>query len=199
MHKIWGVMGLVGMVGFGVFAGLAQAQEMDVVATGVVAQPKVIRGQQVVTIPVGEAIREGDILVTDQESSADVAWESIWDCRVAPNSIMSVQRVSLESMAVEVLSGEVLFRIKEPLPASGRLEVFTPGAVVGVRGTEFSARIRVEQLNAVSTFAVHEGELEVRRVEDSTTVKVRANESVDIEWRSPEPYEKVKLIQKMIA
>jgi len=154
-------------------------------------------GERVYLKP-GASLKAGDVIAAPSGSHADIGWADLWDCRVRENTVMTVESVDFKDMRIRLHGGDLLIRFRKKLPADSDFELLTPSANIGIRGTEFMARVRVEQKNAIASITVHRGVVEITRHSDNQTILVSAGETVEIPIVPKIARKEYKFVQRML-
>ena len=97
--------------------------------------------------PVGTRVQEGDVIATGLDGSLGIAFADDSLLSIGPNSALVIERFAFDP-TTQRGSFETSLRVGTLSAVSGRLtrqspdamKVRTPGAILGVRGTEFLVR-----------------------------------------------------------
>ena len=139
----------------GSLQGLTPIEPMLVYVQG---SPRLVRGGAESEVVEGTALREGDRLMTDAVSSAEIRFGEMAVVRVLPSSEFAVQalRSRLENshggVELGLAAGAVLAKVQK-LAGVGEFIILTPNSAAGVRGTEFLVRYEGAVTAAGSTAA----------------------------------------------
>jgi ferric-dicitrate binding protein FerR (iron transport regulator) len=123
---------------------------------------------------------EGDEISTGSDGFAEIIFTDGSKIKLGPNSSFKVARLGKRRSIYEVLKGRVHAEYacikRSKMPCRGRLNVRTPMAHIGVRGTEFSLEVQPGDSVKVMVF---EGVLQLSEPDgagDGITIMVRAGE-----------------------
>ncbi|MBU1077762.1 MAG: FecR family protein [Spirochaetes bacterium] len=126
-------------------------------------------------------LRSGDEVYTKEKARIDIQLNNFGVIRVNQNSEIEVEKVITEineSLKVGMDSGQILCRISK-LKKGQDMDVSTPTAVVGVRGTTFM--VEQNKKEKTSEVAVTSGAVEVENKKDpGTKATVKENETAKI-------------------
>jgi ferric-dicitrate binding protein FerR (iron transport regulator) len=127
---------------------------------------------------------EGDEIRTGTDGSTEMILTDGSKIQLGPNSNFKAARLGEETSIYQMLKGRVHAEYacikKYGLPCSRRLQLRTPRAHIGVRGTEFSVEV---QPGGLVKAIVLEGALELSEPDptgDSQTIVVRAGEKAAV-------------------
>ena len=115
----------------------------------------------------GDTLGAGAILRTDADGYCELQFGDTVSVRVEPGTEFRCDSVAVDAKATvsgEVTAGAILAKVKQL--SGSDLQIRTPSAVVGVRGTEFMVRVS----GSVTTVTVRKGT--VRVTQEKTTVDV---------------------------
>ncbi|MGC8970751.1 MAG: FecR family protein [bacterium] len=129
---------------------------------------------QNIWVPVskGDILDDGDSLRTKENSYAELKFSDGSIVKVSENTDLSIYKDYL-SLAI----GYIRLYITKLFP---NFEVRTPSAVAGVRGTEFSVEVLIDQTTIVT---VYEGEVDVTA--QGKTIRLKKGESGVVRPKSP--------------
>jgi len=105
------------------------------------------RSGQRLAAPVGQAVRQGDVVITGEDGSVGITFRDTSLLSLGPDSVLSIDRFvfdstthqgafdsSLKQGTLAAVSGKLAKQSPEAM------KVKTPAAILGVRGTEFLVR-----------------------------------------------------------
>ena len=154
--KLWMVIIFLCSMISGLFypAG-AGATEIDLSIYNLEGNVSQQRAEEDLKPEVGDAIREGDVLRTDGNSTATIVIPGLTYMEIAPGSELQIhqltgrresrglfffaEEVEIREILMETTGGEIRSTTAEEPEAELELELFTPNAVMGIRGTTFDA------------------------------------------------------------
>jgi len=141
---------------------------------------KVMRDGKMMSVQEKDVLNKGDMLQTGPNGMTDMSMNDLAGCRVLPGSKVNVMGWKPENMALSVLEGNVILKVKL-LPRESSFKVETPTAIATVRGTQFWGRVENSAPdNPVTTFAVRRGIVEILDKASSNTFQVRSGQALDI-------------------
>jgi len=153
-----------------------------VVATG---QVSVIRGETLWALFPDQAVRVGETIVTEEDGYAELQVADGSRFYVFPNSraVFRKNPGSLRDL-VDVFLGRVRFEIQKLTGGEPRYRIFTPTAVISVRGTMFDVDVDQDETTVV---AVDEGVVAVthRLLPSNNELIIGAGESLVIHAGTP--------------
>jgi hypothetical protein len=153
-----------------------------VLATG---QVSVIRNETVWALFPNEAVRVGETIVTEEDGYAELQVADGSRFYVFPNSraVFRKNPGSLRDL-VDVFLGRVRFEIQKLTGGEPRYRIFTPTAVISVRGTRFDVNVDQDETTVV---AVDEGVVAVmhRLLPSNNELIIGAGESLVIHANTP--------------
>ena len=137
------------------------------------------RGNSRVAAEIGDALFEGDVVVTASGSLAILSLSGRGKVKLRGSTTLALESLGSRTR-VKLQRGGVFSRVRKLAGRSG-YEVLTPSAVAGVRGTEFFVAFgrRVEEESDV-WLCVNEGIVEVRIPEQGEAVAVEEGEGINI-------------------
>ena len=163
------------------FSNSAEAATV-VVATG---QVSVIRSEAVWALFPNQAVRVGETIVTEEDGYAELQVADGSRFYVFPNSraVFRKNPGSLRDL-VDVFLGRVRFEIQKLTGGEPRYRIFTPTAVISVRGTMFDVNVDQDETTVV---AVDEGVIAVthRLLPSNNELIIGAGESLVIHAGTP--------------
>ncbi len=127
-----------------------------------------------VDVEPGDTLGAGAILRTDADGSCELQFGDTVSVRVEPDTQLRCDRVAVDvraSVGGQLTAGAIIAKVKRL--ANSDLQISTPSAIAGVRGTEFMVRVS----GGVTTVTVREGTVRVTR--ETTTVDVAAGRRAD--------------------
>jgi len=108
---------------------------------------------------IGMALKENDVIKTHKNSWITIAYENSSLVRIAPSSEVKITKVdydrkkqSLESKIKIFGLGKIIAAVKKLGKGSSNMDVETPTAVAGVRGTEFMVDVPDKDTSIVAVF-----------------------------------------------
>jgi ferric-dicitrate binding protein FerR (iron transport regulator) len=153
-----------------------------VVATG---QVSVIRNETVWALFPNHAVRVGETIVTEEDGYAELQVADGSRFYVFPDSRVVFRKNpgSLRDL-VDVFLGRVRFEIQKLTGGEPRYRIFTPTAVISVRGTTFDVNVDPDETTVV---AVDEGVVAVthRLLPSNSELIIGAGESLVIHANTP--------------
>lgn len=168
------------------------------VVTAVTGETAVVRRGSLIPAVPGMDIRKSDVLQAGAGSSIDVSLNSLAGCRVMADSEVLVEETKTENMRMNVASGNVLLNLRK-LPKDSKFRVETPTAVASVRGTQFWGRVDSATGDAVTTFAVREGAVDVLAKNAGRTYRLQPGKALDIPRTGKQPKTREALSEEMGA
>lgn len=127
---------------------------------GVEGEPRISRGDQSTTLKRFHTIRVGDVISTDAQSKVKLLLRDDTILTVGPSSRFHVERLVLNeerrSLQIRVTVGRFKASIQKFFGGLSDVQVFTPTAVAGVRGTILWGDTDVDAMCSL------EGTIEVR-------------------------------------
>ncbi|HEX8234559.1 MAG TPA: FecR family protein [Abditibacteriaceae bacterium] len=108
-------------------------------------------------------IKMNDVVRAKGDGMAEFKWSDGTRLRLTPNSLLTIKKVSYNSLKkadssqFKLTSGKVFVRIVKSLAPNSQFEVETPTAVAAVRGTIFSVEVK----DGKTEVAVYKGEVKV--------------------------------------
>ncbi len=154
------------------------------------------RGSFIPAVP-GMEIRKGDVFQSGPGGSMDISLNDLAGCRILPSSEVNLEETASENMRLNVVSGNVILNLQK-LPRASKFRVETPTAIASVRGTQFWGRVDSASGDAVTTFAVREGEVKVLARGARRNFRLKPGQAVDIP-RSGRPVSRKALEGEMQA
>ncbi len=167
------------------------------VVTAVTGDTAVIRRGSVIPAVAGMEIRKDDVLQSSSGGSMDISLNNLAGCRVLPSSEVNIDETVTENMRLNVASGNVILNLQK-LPKTSRFRVETPTAVASVRGTQFWGRVDAASGDAVTTFAVREGAVDVLAKGARRNFRLKPGQALDIP-REGKPTSRAALEDEMQA
>ena len=107
----------------------------------------------------------GDVIYTGKDSEVNVLFANIGISKFKQNTEVSIQElwklVEGDQVRMDITGGKILTALKKLAKGKGefRFEIYTPTAVVGVRGTTFLVNVAPGKHTKIAVFA---GEVEVK-------------------------------------
>jgi hypothetical protein len=108
-------------------------------------------------------VKTSDVVRAEGDGMAEFKWSDGTRIRLTPNSQLTINKVSYNSLQkadsshFKLTNGKVFVRIVKPLGPKSQFEVETPTAVATVRGTIFSVEVK----EGKTEVAVYKGEVKV--------------------------------------
>ncbi len=159
----------------------APAWASDFKASGVSGKVTAVRDGETRVVAEGDALENGDRILTAEDSRLDVIKAGAWGYRLLASS-ESVIHADETKTEIEMPQGNVIFKVN---PMQGRdLSVRTPVVVVAVRGTQFWGQVLPAGTSHNSTFAVREGDVEVTVVGSENKMMLQAGQAIDVQGES---------------
>lgn len=182
-----------------IFAALPvfAAESPTGVVTAVTGDAAVVRRGSLIPAVPGMEIRKGDVLQSNADGSVDISLNDLAGCRVLPSSAVNMDETAPEDMRLNVTSGNVILNLQK-LPKMSKFRVETPTAVASVRGTQFWGRVDSASGDAVTTFAVREGAVDVFAKGARRSFRLKPGQALDIP-RSGRPSSRAALEDEMKA
>lgn len=150
-----------------------------------VGQVSIIRDETPWVVFPGQAARVGETIVTGEDGFAELELSDGSRFQIFPNSQVVFRKNpgSLRDL-VDVFLGRVKFHIQKITGGSPRYRIFTPTAVISVRGTTFDVNVDPDETTFV---AVEEGAVGVthRLLPSANEVTVAAGESIIVYANAP--------------
>jgi hypothetical protein len=108
-------------------------------------------------------LHEGDTVITDKSGKAWFSLKQGHDFHIAPDTQVEIDELSSIEFddnvpSIRLILGYLWSKISKPRSKPGSLDIHTPTAVIGIRGTEFDT---VVSLDTTTAIAVDEGTVEV--------------------------------------
>ena len=122
----------------------------------------------------GDTLGAGTILRTDADGSCELQFGDTVSVRVEPDTQFRCDSVAVDARASvggQLTAGAIIAKVKNL--AGSDLQISTPSAIAGVRGTEFMVKVS----GSVTTVTVRDGT--VRVTQKKTTVDVHAGRRAD--------------------
>lgn len=163
-----------------------------------------IRNNQKMEIKVNTLLEEKDKIKTEKDSSLNLQLSNGVILRIGSNTELSIAEITRkeneESFKLNLSQGEVLTKVEKDQKKKTKLDIQSPTAIAGVRGTEFY----VESQKDSTTIAVNEGKVEVSNIDGSQKETIEAGEKIIASFKEMkksilETYEKQKfeMIQEL--
>lgn len=151
--------------------------------SNVIAKVKLIKGKAYFSpkspkkfkkLKINQKIKEDTIIKTSAGARVSLVLKGGSIIELKGNSRITLNKKLLNKSSASLTSGRAKFQIKKILKQRGSFNVFTPTAVVGVRGTEYEIAIADDGSLLAN---VDEGEIAVNNEKEEVTVK--KNQSVE--------------------
>jgi len=150
-----------------------------------VGQVSIIRDETPWVVFPDQAVRVGETIVTEEDGFAELELSDGSRFQIFPNSRVVFRKNpgSLRDL-VDVFLGRVKFHIQKITGGSPRYRIFTPTAVISVRGTTFDVNVDADETTLV---AVDEGVVGVmhRLLPSANEIAVGAGESIIVYANAP--------------
>jgi len=107
----------------------------------------------------------GDLIQTGKDSEVNILFANIGISKIRQNTEVSIQElwksINGDQIRMDITRGRILSSLKKLTKEKGesRFEIFTPTAVVGVRGTTFIVNVEPKKHTKIAVFA---GEVEIK-------------------------------------
>ncbi len=162
----------------GIIAGCKEADPARLQARVLVSEGQVDWQDAGVWKPlqVRQELKENDFLRTGADGKVDLLVRGMAGIRLLGNTEFRLESLAKEKVRAKITSGDILVKVAQR--HGGTLEVETPAAIAGVRGTEFWGR--VNQADETGTFAVREGTVEIFIKKSNQSVSVTQGQAVDL-------------------
>jgi hypothetical protein len=155
-------------------------------------------------IKVNTLLEEKDKIKTEKNSSLNLQLSNGVILRIGSNTELSIAEITRkendEYFKLNLSQGEVLTKVEKDQKKKTKLDIQSPTAIAGVRGTEFY----VESQKDSTTIAVNEGKVEVSNIDGSQKETIEAGEKIIASFKEMkksilETYEKQKfeMIQEL--
>lgn len=149
------------------------------VVTTVTGDAAVVRRGSLIPAVSGMDVRKDDVLRAGTGGSMDVSLNGLAGCRLLSSTEVRVDGVAREDMRLSVVDGNVILNLQK-LGGKSKFRVETPTAVASVRGTQFWGRVDAAGGDAVTTFAVREGAVDVLAKGARRTFRLKPGQALDI-------------------
>lgn len=151
----------------------------QVLVSHVEGAPMIVRNGQEMAATVGMNCEANDILKTTPGCQVDIALNDKVGCRILAESEVLLANANTADMQLKVNDGNVILNVVKLQGSTFKVE--TPTAVATVRGTQFWGRVLdPTDLNATTTFAVREGNVEVYAKSLGQSFTLNAGQALDI-------------------
>jgi len=123
----------------------------------------------------GDLVKPGEIIVTGQDGTVDLAFSEGSLVRVSPNGRLTIREFMVtdkSAVNLELKKGDVL-SIVQRQSASDSFRITTPTAIAGVRGTTF----RVSTTGESTRISLIEGSVEIPSSSGGSSVILRENDT----------------------
>jgi len=147
----------------------------------------------------GMECKEGDRILTCSECKLDIGINNLVGVRIIGSGDCSLSHLKIDDMRLVLASGNVIINIPK-LPEGSTFEVETPGAITGVRGTQFWGRVEKGAAgNSVTTFAVRQGFVDIINKNTQETIRIKAGEALDLATDGSPPIKRKALEAELAA
>jgi hypothetical protein len=128
-------------------------------------------------------VSEGDLIVTQSDSEAVISLTTGSVIKVGPEARMKINKNTVKSegvssFSISVSAGSISAKVAKLKGSSDSFSVYTPSAVAGIRGTDFSVATAADGTSKVQ---VSEGDVAVSRGAGSTPVSVKTKQKADVD------------------
>ena len=106
-------------------------------------------------IEIGTVIKEGEAIRTGIDSVVDLKFKNGTVMRIAEDSFLSIDDVSLSTINVNLNKGSIISRFTK-LFSNQQYSINTPSAVAGIRGTELIVSVNTEETSIVGMSGITE-------------------------------------------
>jgi len=133
-------------------------------------------------------LEEGDRIKAGKGSFAEITFDNGQVVKIEEDSDLRLSSILLseeeEKIELKALIGRILANVKKAIGTKSKLELHTPTAVIGVRGTEYIAEVKED----ITEVAVFDGDVSVNYYKEDGMISpeeivVKANEQVSIRLR----------------
>ncbi len=129
-----------------------------------------------------QKIQEGDFIVTESGSEAVLTLDTGSVIKIAASTRMRISKNTVkndqgQSFSVGLSSGSISSKVAKLKNSSDNFAIYTPSAVAGVRGTDFSV---AAGLDGSSRVQVSEGSVDVSRDGKTSNLKTKQRADADL-------------------
>lgn len=159
--------------------------------------------KKAVKVKIGQKLIENTVITTSQKSSVTIKLMNSSLIELKENSRIVLNKELLEKSSASLLQGSAKFKMAKIIKKDAEFNVYTPTAVVGVRGTEYELGVAPDGSLAIN---MDEGEVVLKNDKDQTTLKkdesamaslegepiTKKEESIDIDNLNKTKQEEIK-------
>jgi len=159
--------------------GFAGKKDANIIVATVKGDVSLIRKGREEPLEKGAVLKRKDVVRTGANASVDIIWKNKWGYRLLGNSECVLAKTRKIDSMIEMREGNILVNVKN-LPEGTILQISTPTAIAGVRGTQFWGRVNPDPDNLMVTFAVRRGEVDITIKETQETLRVLRGQALEI-------------------
>ncbi len=163
---------LIALLIFGAFFSLSAQQRAFALVVNKTGMGFIIRAGQKKPALINDLLQEADEVETSAGATVTIQLSSGVVCQIGPATKLRINQLSRNGQAVNanmnLTRGSVTSQAN--MPAGSRIQVVTPTAIAGVRGTEFIVEANAQSTNVL----VNTGEVNVQDPSGTNSVSVPA-------------------------
>ncbi len=128
-------------------------------------------------------VQEGDLVITKEGSEAVITLTTGSVIKVGSEARMKINKNTVKTdgannFSISVVSGSISAKVAKLKSGADSFSVYTPSAVAGIRGTDFSVATGVDGTSKVQ---VSEGEVAVSRAPGTPVASVKSKQKADVD------------------